>query len=232
MSLISYKSFLADSLLSIITSYETEYKEHKSLIICTYVLSIILYDKFCVKYFRQHFLLEISNIFYYFFCMVKFENSLKRKIWASIGAGILILGMNVCGTVITIEEKSIYPVLITALFSIAVLFGLLNTILCYFMYDDEKIVFRSLFKVNTVYFTDVEFFGIGKSTPIMGAGKGASLGGGTGVNNIGRISYYLIKTKDKKFQPDIVVNYENAGLLKEDLTSRIKKVNPGCVVKI
>lgn len=159
--------------------------------------------------------------------MIEFRNSKKKKILFLILFPLLIILIIMIGIIIALEEKSIYPVIITVLISMALLFCMLNILLCYFKYDDEKMVFRSLLKVETVYFKDVEFFGTGKSTPIMGAGRANSVGGG----NWSRLTYFLIKTKDKKYQPDIPVKYENAELIKKDLVEKIKKVNPKAVIK-
>lgn len=159
--------------------------------------------------------------------MIEFRNSKKKKILFLILFPLLIISIIMIGIIIALEEKLIYPFIVTVLISMALLFCMLNAVLCYFKYDDEKMVFRSLLKVETVYFKDVEFFGIGKSTPIMGAGRANSVGGG----NWSRLTYFLIKTKDKKYQPDIPVKYENAELIKNDLVEKIKKINPKCVVK-
>lgn len=159
--------------------------------------------------------------------MIEFRNSKKKKILFLILFPLLIISMIMIGIIIALEEKLIYPVIVTVLLSMALLFSMLNILLCYFKYDDEKMIFRSLLKVETVYFKDVEFFGTGKSTPIMGAGRANSVGGG----NWSRLTYFLIKTKDKKYQPDIPVKYENAELIRNDLVEKIKKVNPKAVIK-
>ena len=160
--------------------------------------------------------------------MVNFENSKKKKILISIIGTLVSFYSLAIGIILFIDSHSFLCLLFSVIISIGFFVLTLTTCLCYFKYDDEKIIFRSLFKVETVYFKDIEFFGTGKSTVIVAAGIG---GGLVTDGSHGRITYYLVKTKDKKYQPDIPVNYDNMHLIKDDLVEKIRKTNPRVIIK-
>ena len=160
--------------------------------------------------------------------MVTLKNSGKKKTALSIITVLTALIVLELCFILSQEEHSIWPLIIGFLALIIGFINVLNINLCYFSYDEEKMIFRSLFKVETVYFKDILFFGTGKSNPIMGSGKA---GGTAASGNGGRISYYLVKTEEKNYQPDIPVTQTNAELIKTDLTEKIRNAHPRAVIK-
>ena len=147
--------------------------------------------------------------------MVTFTNSKTKKFWLSFLILVFTLSVLTIAVILFIEERSFWAPLI-GIFGLTI--GIVNLLMvnrCYFSYDDQKMTFRSIFKTETVYFKDIDFFGTGKSSPISKT----------------RIYYFLVKTKEKNYQPDIPVTQTNAELIKTDLADKIRKANPHVVIK-
>ncbi|MBR0155379.1 MAG: hypothetical protein IJM22_04815 [Treponema sp.] len=160
--------------------------------------------------------------------MITLKHSGKKKAALSLFTALTALAVFSLCCILSKEDHSMWSLIIGSLTLIIGFVNVLNINQSYFSYDDEKMIFRSLFKAETVYFKDILFFGTGKSNPIMGSGKA---GGTAASGNGGRISYYLVKTKAKNYQPDIPLNQDNSELIKADLTEKIRTTNPRAVIK-
>ncbi|MBP5587175.1 MAG: hypothetical protein J6X37_00410 [Treponema sp.] len=160
--------------------------------------------------------------------MITLKHSGKKKAALSLFTVLTTLAVFSLCCILSKEDHSMWPLIIGSLALIIGFVNVLNINQSYFSYDDEKMIFRSLFKAETVYFKDIIFFGTGKSNPIMGTGQSAGVASG---GNGGRISYYLVKTAQKKYQPDIPLNQDNSELIKADLTEKIRNANPRAVIK-